>query len=52
MNKTQRTNYFCEDCYKTYTEYYKNGKFTDKQGQKLTRVYGKCDNCNGDLKID
>ena len=43
-----QTNYFCNDCFKTYTEYYEDGKFWGLE----TDVYGKCDDCGGDLKVD
>ncbi len=42
-----RTNYFCGDCFKTYTEIYDGKTFS-----KMTKVYGKCDVCAGALIVD
>ena len=51
------TNYFCNVCYKTYTEYFNGLKFTDKNNNPLNKddplITGKCDKCKyGFLKID
>ena len=46
------TRYFCSNCFKTYMEYYDGKKFTNAEGKPLTRVYGKCDTCGGELVVD
>jgi len=47
MKYKSKTNYFCGDCYKTYTEYWDGTNFSE-----MTKVYDKCDNCGGRLIVD
>lgn len=61
MKKQHKTNYFCEHCFKTYSQYWdssfkndknKNNGFHDGNGNPITKIWGKCDNCkNGVLKV-
>ena len=46
------TNYFCSKCFKTYTEYFDGVRFANAQGKPLTRIYGICDVCGGELVVD